>query len=467
MSQHQKMTNLERSCNQCGKVLSSYKSLWRHRKTCKKSCKQGMQREFTNDSPTLNETRYAEINQPLQHFEKPTLEKTVKNPKLSAMIDAIVNGGESSEASISPKKMNGMEDKIPANRIATDKIDYSKMIGPSADEKSPKNYDISCKRKYPAKKMTLKKKTKPNRFDYSKMIDPSSDEVSEEESTPRRKRFKAKERYYSSESDEGRPLSPPAEGTFDDINDDELPLPPKVQFLPENKEELCTRAIDLFREFGRGKYKNRNELVSILDELKRRDEIEEEAYTKLNDYLSSKQGLGKVDDSSEDDEEETVEDKISSTIRYLVEHDLKEIQQLMALFEQKAGTFYEEELEKLQTLVETWIEDEIQGKEPELKDIKNLLTQLKKSKIPTTMLIRFETLLNDIRENQNRVSNAIRSLVLITKDSNNKEDLLRHINDLIRQKLINEEQGKDLLKEELDLDKFIDQLKLFKFSKCV
>ena len=65
MSQHQKMTNQERSCNQCGKVLSSYKSLWRHRKTCKGSRKQGMESKFTNDSPSLNESRYAESNQPL------------------------------------------------------------------------------------------------------------------------------------------------------------------------------------------------------------------------------------------------------------------------------------------------------------------------------------------------------------------------------------------------------------------
>ena len=116
-----------------------------------------------------------------------------------------------------------------------------------------------------------------------------------------------------------------------------------------------------------------------MDELKRRDEIESDAYTKLNDYLSSKQGLGKEEDSSEE-EEETVEDKISNTVRYLVEHDANEIQQLLELFEQTASTYYEEELEKLRTLVETWIEDEIQGKEPELDDIKILLTQLKRMK---------------------------------------------------------------------------------------
>ena len=90
------------------------------------------------------------------------------------------------------------------------------------------------------------------------MIGPSSDEESQECSCEKRRPLK-KRRRYSSESDEGRPLSPPVEGTFDDINEDELPLPPKIQFLPENKDELCARANKLFKQFGLGKYKNRNE----------------------------------------------------------------------------------------------------------------------------------------------------------------------------------------------------------------
>ena len=48
-----------------------------------------------------------------------------------------------------------------------------------------------------------------------------------------------------------------------------------------------------------------------MDELKKRDEIEPEAYTKLNDYLSQTQGLGIKEDSSEDDDEETVEEQLS------------------------------------------------------------------------------------------------------------------------------------------------------------
>ena len=57
-------------------------------------------------------------------------------------------------------------------------------------------------------------------------------------------------------------------------------------------------------------------------------------------------------------------------------------------------------------------------------------------------------------------------MVLIFEDSKNREDLLHHINHMIRQKVINEEQEKELLKEEeLDLDKFINVLKQVKVGR--
>ena len=431
-------------CNNCGKNLSSYKSLWRHKKSCMSIPRSlpisehgNGKRGKVDDDDIFNTIDSHHRNSIPVVSEKNGRFVVEKDGKMQSLRDAFTNQDI--------PKYNELDKKIFQSKsiFPAKKMDYSKIIGSSSDEESPTSPIIRStpKKEHPAMKKTMAKKFGPRKLDYSKMIGPSSDEESQKWSREERKPSK-KRRRYSSDSDEGRPLSPPAAGTLDDINEDELPLPPKVQFLPENKDELCARAIELLREFGRGKYKNRNELVCILDELKRRDEIESDAYTKLNDYLSSKQALGtEEEDSSE--EEETVEDKISSTVRYLVEHDMKEIQQLLELFENTAGTYYEEELEKLRTLVETWIEDEIEGKEPELDDIKILLTQLKRSKIPRKMLIRFETILNDIRENQYRVTNAIRPMVLIFEDSKNREDLLHHINHMIRQKVINEEQEKN------------------------
>ena len=110
--------------------------------------------------------------------------KPAKNPKLSAMIDAIVNNGEVSDAS---KKM--------FQPTTSRKLDYSKMIDPSSDAESTIIPSTPPKKKLPVKMISA---TKPRKIDYSKMIRPSSDEESEPEGRHRKKR-----RRYSSESDEG------------------------------------------------------------------------------------------------------------------------------------------------------------------------------------------------------------------------------------------------------------------------
>ena len=63
-----------------------------------------------------------------------------------------------------------------------------------------------------------------------------------------------------------------------------------IQFLPESIADLRARVEDLIQQFVDGKLDNRNEIVYILDELKRRGNIDGKGYQKINDYLSAKQG---------------------------------------------------------------------------------------------------------------------------------------------------------------------------------
>ena len=422
-------------CDTCNKKLSGYHSLWRHKRNG--ICQQNFEKPVLTTSSTGRSANQEKCS------SFPDITKPAKNSKVSAMIDAIINNGESE----SSKKI--FQPTTPR------KLDYSEMIGPSSDAESTIIPSAPPRKKLPVKKRTTA--TKPRKIDYSKMIGPSSDEE-----RPHKKR-----RHYSSESDEGRPLSPPSEELLEEDNDDELPLPPGIQFLPENVEELKQRGNELIEQFERGKYKNRNEIVCILDELKRRGAINSQKYKEINDILSEKQGLGiEEEDSSDEEEEDTVEAKISNTVNYLVEHDKREIEQLLELFEKTAGTYYEEDLAKLRRATKIWMDEEIQGKKPELKEIEHLLTQLERSKILRSNLIRFETILKDIRENRIRIDNAIRSTVPLFDGSNNEERLQRHINYLAKEKSINDDQREALVKEEeLNLDKFIKQLKLMKVGR--
>ena len=142
-------------CQGCAKEFASPQSLWNHKQRCK-----GYVHLADHDevSPTVekrnvfhqrNSTPVVRNQGACSTF--PDIKKPAKNPKLSAMIDAILNDGESSKASIVSDKIYRMKDTIPTKSIAPEKMDYSKMIGPSVDEES---------RKYPIIPCTAKRKQK-------------------------------------------------------------------------------------------------------------------------------------------------------------------------------------------------------------------------------------------------------------------------------------------------------------------
>ena len=101
-------------CDTCNKKLSGYHSLWRHKQNG--ICQRYFEKPVLTSSSTGNSANQ-EVQSSLADITIPA-----KNPKLSAMIDAIVNNGESSAA---PKKIFPMKEMTPPR-----KLDYSKMFGP-------------------------------------------------------------------------------------------------------------------------------------------------------------------------------------------------------------------------------------------------------------------------------------------------------------------------------------------------
>ena len=92
---------------------------------------------------------------------------------------------------------------------------------------------------------------------------------------------------------------------------------------------------------------------------------------------------------------------------------------------------------------------------------------MRKSGIPRSKLIRFRSILNDIRENRHRVTDAIqRMATVLDKDyPSNEEDQLRMLNQLVANNIISEEQYdalKKKMEEGLKLDHVIWQLKQVK-----
>ena len=245
------------------------------------------------------------------------------------------------------------------------------------------------------------------------------------------------QKSIESSSEDGESTPKKRRLDFDDLSENseqELDDSPDIEFLPGDIAELQNRAKEVLKEFGNGKYDNRNELVTILDNLKARGVIKSEDYRNVNGYLSSKQ--------QSEEEEEDVESHISDTVQHLIQHDVKAIERLLEIFLEKGGETVEEDVEKLGNLVETWVQASTDEKEEMLKDLKRLLTNIHsstdnmiKSKIPRVNFIQFEKILNDINENHHRVDEVIQRL-----NQGAAKEQLRTLNQLHQSKYINNEQ---------------------------
>ena len=260
----------------------------------------------------------------------------------------------------------------------------------------------------------------------------------------------------------------------DSVDSEDLPHPPGIRFLPENISELQARAKELIIKFADGKYKYRNEIVSILDELFRRGKMSLENYNKVNNFLSSKDDVGSMSDDSEseeemsEDEEETITRKIIDTLQYLTRHDRREIESLLTLFAKEGKELWEEDMEQLRILVDTWFET---GDEGILKLIKELLNTMEDLKIPKTKLHRFEWILNDIHDNRLRVTHAIRQLAYELKEDDDYtlKDVDKVLSRLAESGNLSREQynalKEKMVEEGLSLDDVIWQLKSTKVGR--
>ena len=155
---------------------------------------------------------------------------------------------------------------------------------------------------------------------------------------------------------------------------------------------------------------------------------DDEDETESSDYESEEieKGDGIDPEESEDSEtmEEMLEGKISDTLEYLIRIDRREIEELLTGFEKEEDEIFNEDIAKLRQLTESWIEDEVLGKNTTLRHIESLLRKLSNSEqLKMSELSRFEAILKDINHNRHRVTSILRGMVpvLIQKDFNPKE----------------------------------------------
>ena len=233
-----------------------------------------------------------------------------------------------------------------------------------------------------------------------------------------------------------------------------------IRFLPGSISALSKRFNELFPKYWLKKDVTvHNELVSLLDELLNQKAITPEVYKKMNNLLSSSIGNGFFN--------EELEKTISDVVAYLVSHDVKEIEELLNSFHDTAELL-EDDILRLEQLTNQWVEYEIQGKQPTLDNIEQILRELSSSAIPRSKLLRFEMLLKDIQSNRYRVDAVIRQINGILSNPNQTpKRISESLRRMVRERLISEDQFESLNQEDLNLDKAVSVIKSTKIGRGV
>ena len=125
------------------------------------------------------------------------------------------------------------------------------------------------------------------------------------------------------------------EDSESDESIDVTDIRPNVKFLPATEEGLRRRFHELYKEFTREcKHADKNELVFPLDELLRKDGINREEYTQLNNILAESLGSGieLAEKEKTEDDKGKLKKLIQSTIEYLIQHDKRELLELLNEF---------------------------------------------------------------------------------------------------------------------------------------
>jgi len=233
-----------------------------------------------------------------------------------------------------------------------------------------------------------------------------------------------------------------------------------VKFLPKTVKELKERFNKLLREYDlESKYEHRNELVFLLDELLRREGIDRDEYKKLNNEIVS---IAEKEEEEEEEEEEE-DDLEKITVETIIQHDKKEVKELLKDFGENLDEEFTDTLLKIEELVDVFVEGSFIDDESVLDKIIHEVNKLDESKLPKSKLLRFRILLKDIERNRFRVKEILNRF----KDGSDDSHTLSMLQ---REELLSEEQAdkiNEILREGKDLEKIANVIKSSKIGNGI
>ena len=382
-------------CSGCGKNLSSYRSLWRH----KKNCRQASDNVHTGSmlrkrSPVISRsTNIATSTQKPPTFvtvasvkDVSSCENRPKNPKILALLYEIVN--DDPKKHVLPHKIHQGFSIVPLTTPSLPSPLRKVSTPPSTPSPLPKKMLFSP----PPKQQML---PKPSAEVITAVISSMSNILPTTTSSPRTKRDIVGHSDDEEDSSGGDESSPDESmSSKSDSSDDNMEVVEEF-ILPDTIEGIRDRFNELYVGFVRtGKHESRPELEFLLDELLRQGAIDPNEYTQLNTGLTVKEDLTTYKKEKQETGEDKEEDNLTNyAIQYLIRHDKEELQNLLG--EIKIDEEFKDIVLDIEKLLETFFEEEFVDGEIVRSKINVLLKQLESSKIPKSKQHRIKMLLDD------------------------------------------------------------------------
>ena len=453
------------SCDQCGTTFTRKESLRRHKADRCKSA--------TNRVPVfvVGEKRAMVLPEPARR----------KNPKIEALLDAVVNNGAVRKPM--RKKLDGADiEGFLFDRPLSLELDNVKGI------------DVDGRPILPGKDLDLKDIgavviDNGSGEDIAGVVGVGQDNFAFKKKKLALQRTKGDIIDYNSDSSSS---SSNSDSSDTDSAEEEDQKSCTVKFLPPTVGGLAKRLRKLWTQFTReAKHEHRNEIVFILDELLRRDGISGHDFSKMNNLLA--QSLPDDSDVSGEEEEDASlpdgsDDDVSgedcgmeaapssdgqdvkalarSIVSDVIKDDTVKVNRLIKDFKKEvAGSEYINTVDEFDELVQCFFEDDLLEGEPVMQNIKKLLLNLNDSPIAKSKLQEIKILLNGIKANRHRVFSILVRIHNADKDS--IPDVLRQ---LAQEDLISEEQFfklKKLAEKDFSLHAVADIVNVTKIGRGV
>ena len=200
--------------------------------------------------------------------------------------------------------------------------------------------------------------------------------------------------------------------------------------IPETDEGLKKRFNQLFIEFTRTK-EHKHELHVLLDEMLNRGLVIPEEYNNLNSLIPK-------EETDEEEEEDGMTRVIKNTVDYVIQHDTKELSDLLMELRDDVDGELLDSLIDLELLVSKFLVDEYENEQSLLPLIEERRLKLEASSASKSKLLRMDMLLDYINKNRRRIREIFHR---IDDADDNEEDVWKM---LVREGLISGDQFEKL-----------------------